>query len=203
MSLVDRILRRRSGPPSVDLQAVKHAMMAAVLLLPDGPVDRDLVRARLADCYRDMQLDPPRPADLDEACELLDDEALRRFAVLARVMESPAMQEAAPLVIQHGDVAGQVLEGLATPSVDHDLLTIELLCQSPLRIEELARHFLAAMKLRITGESVDESNAKRMLLDYKRLLEEASKAEKDAEERTAALRERRDEVISRRRRGKW
>lgn len=203
MSLVDRLLRRRSGPPAVDLEAVTTAMTTAVQSMHDRPVDRDLVRARLADCYREMALEPPKPDELDGAFELLDDEATRRFTILARVMEIEPMRQAAPQVIEHGDIAGQILDGLSTPSVDHDLLTIELLRQSPIRVEELARSFLAAMKLAIAGESADESRAKLLLLDYKRLLEEAEKAEKDAEERTAAWRERREEAMGRRRRGKW
>lgn len=226
MSLVDRLFRRRDTRPEVALPALTEALSAAVAEMYQHPVETLLVRARLADAYRDMDLEPPAPAELDLVLAPLDStddaEAWPRMAILvaavAAVAAAPsstqptsqsdhrsALRRALPQVLPAGGVAEQIRVGLVTPSLEYSLLTMELLRQSPLRVEELARHVLAALALGIVGESAEASAERRRALDYGRLLQEAEQARQDAEARAEALRKLRSEEHEqvRRRRGKW
>jgi Flp pilus assembly protein TadD len=84
------------------------------------------------------------------------------------------------------------------------MLTLELLRQSSLRVEEFARHFLARLEAAVASETVAQSRARLQRLDYAQLLAEAERAKVSAEERVAYLRklqQKQEQLLSRR--GKW
>ena len=87
---------------------------------------------------------------------------------------------------------------------DTPLLTIEVLNQSDQRVEELARRFLAALRVNVNGEAPEESKKRLHKLDYGRLLHEAEKAREAAAQRAERLRLLQEQQEQRRgRRGKW
>jgi hypothetical protein len=84
-----------------------------------------------------------------------------------------------------------------------EVLTLSLLRQSDIRIEEIARHLAASLGVGWRGETPEQSKNRLHQLDYKRLLAEADEAKKQAEERMEYLRKKQVEDAARRtRRGK-
>jgi hypothetical protein len=83
------------------------------------------------------------------------------------------------------------------------LLTMELLRQSELRIEEFARNFIARLGATVAGETPQQSRDRLHRLDYARLLEEAEQAKVSAEERMEYIRKLQEEQDKKTRRGKW
>jgi hypothetical protein len=83
-------------------------------------------------------------------------------------------------------------------------LTLGLLGQSGLRVEELGRRLLAALGACVRGETAQASRNRLERLDYERLLAEAERAKQAAASRLEELRELQDrQEQSRPRRGKW
>jgi hypothetical protein len=85
------------------------------------------------------------------------------------------------------------------------LLIMAVLRMSALRLEELARAWLAALGIGIAGEDAARSLAALQRLDYERLLAQVEQARQAAEGRMAQLQEAQDEDDRARapRRGKW
>jgi hypothetical protein len=97
-----------------------------------------------------------------------------------------------------------VWKGFVELAREKKLLTMEILNQSEIRLEEYARHFAAALDVKIVGESVEKSKQELYRLDLERLTEEAKRARNSAEEQMEYLRQLQEEEESRRRpRGKW
>ncbi len=204
MSLRERLFGGKGRPPALDLSEVQAQFAATVARQAGRPVDAALVCARLADGCRDAQLQPPAPEEVEPMVTRLDEEGWRRLAVLASALDLAGVRSALAALATVRPL-GELLEvsfpGLARST---PLLTLELLRQSPLRVEELARKFLARLGADIRGESAKESLQRRERLDYGRLLEEAERAKKAAEARAARLRQLQDEQEQNRpRRGKW
>lgn len=168
------------------------------------PIDRPLVCARLSDAFRAVEVEPPLPSALAGATGRLGDEAWRRLALEVSCLDIEALRAALPALTTESGTDAFVNEGLVRPAEIHELLTMELLRSSPIRIEELARSMLAHMGVHIAGETEDVSKQHLWRLDYARLLSEAERAKEAAEERSEELRKRMEEEYARNRpRGKW
>jgi hypothetical protein len=188
----------------VDLAALQAALAAAVTSSARRSVDPDLVRARLADRCRDAGLDPLVPEEFDTLAAGFDEEANRRLALLVGALDLEGMRGTlAALAASRplGKLVGAAFAGVARET---PLLTLELLRQSPLRVEELARRFLAGLGAQVRGETAEVSRQRLKRLDYGRLLDEAERARQAAAARSEQLRKLQEEQEARRtRRGKW
>jgi hypothetical protein len=188
----------RPGPTKLDVADLTRRVSAAAGRLT-GPADLPLVRARLADHGRDAGRDPLTPEEFDALAAALDEEARRRLAVLVGLLDAAPKVLAVP-----GSTPAVVKRTFFAVAAGTSLLTLELLRQSPLRAEEFARRFAAALEVPIQGETAAASKQRLDRLDYGRLTAEAAAAKAAAEERMAKLRQKQEEVDQRRsRRGKW
>jgi hypothetical protein len=204
MALVDRLFGRPPRVPELKLSELLAWLTSAVARLPDRPADLELVRARLADRCRDVGLGPLLPEDFDAMVADLDAAAQLRLALLVGMLDLDPIRACLPdLVVARPltEVVAASFVGLARQT---PLLTLELLRQSPLRREELARRFTAALGASVHGESAKASAAQLQRLDYERLLAEAQRAQESATERLERLKKLQDEQEANRpRRGKW
>lgn len=195
---------RGRTPVEVELRPLEASLAAAVPRLEKAVVEPDLLRARLADAYRDVKVPPVPPEVFDRLTSGLDDEAWRRLALVIGLTDLPAVREALPRLVADAGVAGQVEEAFVGLARATPLLTIELLRQGPLRIEEFARHFFARLGAQVAGETAAQSRERLERLDYGDLLAEAERARASAEGRMDYLRRLQEEQDQRRpRRGKW
>ncbi len=206
MAISKRLFKGRETKPasaSVELNSLLAWMNEDVPRWASVTVEPDLVRARLADACRDANVAPLTPKEFDTAAQSFDAEAWRRLALIVNALDFDPLHAQLPLVLrapapQH--VAASFLE-FAKSS---ELLTLELLRQSPLRVEEFTRSWLQRLGASIVGESDAQSRQRLERLDYGRLLAEAETARESAEERMAYLRKLQEERASQRgRRGKW
>jgi hypothetical protein len=207
MSLADRFFRKARGPGGtveLDLDLLRARFAEGSTRLAGRAVDPDLVRARLADCSRDLGLLPLLPSEGVTRTRDLDEEGWRRLALAVSGLELPAVRQAlAPASAVPGFV-GQVHDALIGLARELSLLTTDLLRQGPLRVEEFARQFVTRLGALVKGEAPDESRRRLQRLDYARLLAEAERAKLSAEERMEYLRKLQEEQEARRpRRGKW
>jgi hypothetical protein len=205
MSLVDRIFRGRKkdgGPPDIAVPALVAELRQAALTLSVRPLAHELVRARLADAFRALALDPMPAADLMASVHALDDEGWRRLALLVAVVEGEAMRGAWPALSPDG-TARRTMEQIAQTATEKALLSLDLVRQSEHRAEELARGLVKAVGARVRGETEVESTAHLERLDYARLLGQAEQAKKDAEARMVELRKLQEKMGGAGRRGKW
>lgn len=199
MSLAERLFGRPAGV-KLDLAAVQARLADAVRRA--GEPDPELTRARLADGCRDAGVAPVLPEEFDEATAQLDGEAWRRLAVLVGVLDLAPVRAALPQ-LPAGRSGVEAVAAFVGVAGNTPLLTIEVLEQSELRVEELARRLLTGLGAAVTGEAAGESKAKLHRLDYGRLLAEAEQARAAAAERAARLKKLQDEQEQRRtRRGK-
>lgn len=199
MSLTDRLFGRSAGV-SFALPAVQAKLAAAVR---DGvPADPELTRARLADAFRDAGLVPPLPEEADAAAAGLDAEGAGRFAALVAVLDLDEVRGSLMKMSVAGNAA-ELAARLAGVARDSSLLTAEILRQSELRLEELARRLIAGLGAGVAGETAAKSKERLERIDYGRLLAEAERAKAAAAERVAELERLRNEQARRTRRGKW
>jgi hypothetical protein len=203
MPLIDRLMRR-GGPAPLDLAALRARLSAGVTQWAGRAPDPDLVRARLADGCRDAGLNPPTPEEVEAMVSRLDDEGWRRLAVLAGAFDLEAVRAVLAVLAVSRPLAELVEVALVGLARCTPLLTCDLLRQSPLRVEELARKFAARLGAAVQGESAQESRRRLERLDYERLLNEAERARAAAEKQAQRLRQLQDEQEQNRpRRGKW
>jgi hypothetical protein len=179
VSLLDRLRAPAARPlPPLPLSPLLEALAQAAPRLTGRAVDPAWARARLADRCRDLGVSPPDAQGLDKLAASLDGEAWRRVALLLSAFDAapakPALQEA--LASEAAARSAFYELPARTP-----LLTLELLAEGPLRREELARRFVAALGLQVQGESLSESGLKLERLDSERLLGEAERARREAE----------------------
>jgi hypothetical protein len=186
------------------LAPFEATLASEVPQLAGRTIEADLVRARLADAYRDAQLEPV-PADSFAALTAdLDGEAWRRLALAVGVLDVPMVRAALPGLVDEGGVARQVEEAFVGLARVTSLLTMELLQQGSFRVEEFARHFLARLGAAVAGETTQQSRDRLERLDYARLLAEAERAKVSAEDRMEYLRKLQEEQDKcRPGRGKW
>jgi hypothetical protein len=205
VGLVDRLLGRSGGsPPELNLAELRDWLGAALARQTGRPADPLLVRARLADRCRDTGVRPLLPDEFEALARDLDTEALRRLTLLVGTLDLESVRGQLPALTAERaliDLVGEAFTGLARTT---PLLTLELLAQSPLRVEELARKFLDRLGAAVKGEKPAMSRQQLERLDYERLLEEAERARAAAEERVERLRRLQEEQEANRpRRGKW
>jgi hypothetical protein len=219
MSLSERLFGRKGETPQLDLAPLQALLADAAARRAGREVEPDLVRARLADGCRDAALTPLLPEEFDALTARLDAEGSVRLALLTARLDAEGWVRLALLVdaLDLKEVRG-ALAALAAvrPLValveaafvglarETPLLTPELLRQSPLRGEELARRFIAVLGADVRGESRQASRQRLARLDYGRLLVEAEQARLAAAGRVEQLRKLQEEQEKRRpRRGKW
>jgi hypothetical protein len=205
MPLLDRLLgRKNDGVPQLDLAVLQAGLTAALARCAGRTSEPDLVRARLADHCRDAGLQPVLPQEFDSLTQGFDDEAWSRLEILAAVLETGAVRTALPALPAAANPLELVSAAFVGLARDTALLTRELLRQSPLRVEELARRFVAALGAVVQGETEKVSRERLKRLDYGRLLADAERARQAAEGRMEQLRRLQDEQEKgRARRGKW
>jgi hypothetical protein len=164
-------------------------------------VEPALLRARLADAYRDVGVAPTPPERFDALTAPLSQEDWRRLALLVSALELDELKRALPALLGKHPAASQVADAFVGFAERARLLTPELIRKSPMRAEELARGFLAALGAGVAGETETESKEALSRLDYKRLLAEAERAKAEAREHLKKLQEAEDK--RRAPRGKW
>lgn len=204
MSLTDRLFGRKGGT-QIDLAGVQAVLADGAARYAGRPVEPDLVRARLADGWRDAGLPPLPPEGFAALARGLDEEAWRRLLLLTGALGLEDVRGALPVLAAARHLPGS-LEDTAFVELARQtpLLTLELLRQGPLRVEELARRFVAGLGAGVRGESAAVSRQRLERLDYGRLLAEAERAKQAAEERVEKLRKLQEERDRRRApRGKW
>ena len=187
----------------VDLHSLEQDYQEYIMENGQQEVDIALIHARLADHYRDMELDFITPNDFRSLTEQLDEAAQQRLALLVAGLDNEVLKQAIPKCVKT-DVKQQVRICFLSFAIETDLLTIELLRQSSLRVEEFARQFLKRLGAGIEDETYAESKQRLKRLDYRSLLNQAKQAQVSAEERMDYLRQLQEEQERRMgRRGKW
>ncbi len=172
-------------------------LLAAVAAVVPHHIERppllELVRARLADGLRDQQLEPPLPEEFAQRWQSLDDDGRSRLAVLVDAVRAEPIAFFRPGTGQ-GVIDGQhALDAYARCAADSSSLTLPILQQSAVRIEELVRRLLSLLDVGVVGERAAQSLARLHHIDYGRLLKEAAAAKVAAEARLAELQKRKDQ----------
>jgi hypothetical protein len=203
VSLTDRLFGRK-GVPQLDAARLQGFLTNAVSHSAVQRAEPELVRARFADRCRDAGLEPLLPEEFDKLTDGLDAETWGRLALLVGALDLEAVRSALPALAAARPLAELVRTAFAGLARETPLLNLELLRQSPLRVEELARRFIAALGATVRGESPQVSEQRLARLDYGQLLAEAERAKQAASGRVEQLRKLQEEQEKRRpRRGKW
>ena len=138
--------------------------------------DLDVARAKWADVCRDISMDPLEPLEMDGFTTNFDRSAVQRLALIVSVLERLAIPR---------DILARLLDrrlrtatkgGIVEPAQSSRFVTLELLAQSPLRREELARRVILGFGASVRGEKLAESRAALERLDYGRLMDESNRA---------------------------
>jgi hypothetical protein len=170
-------------------------MMSGLAALEKGEVDLELLRARIADCFRDLTRQPMGPEEFMHQAKALDIESQRRLALAVSGLSDGETRAAFARAV--GPMAAAKGVAMLTGFVrDQDLLTVSLLLESPIRREEFVRHFVARIGGMFYGENPGDSEERLRRLDYRALLAEAEKARLSAEDRLAYLKKLQQEQES-------
>lgn len=204
MSLTNRLFGRKGGTPQLDAVELQAFLSNAVSHGAGRRAEPELVRARFADRCRDAGLEPLLPEEFDARTDGLDAETWDRLALLIGTLDLEAVRSALAVLATARPLVDLVSAAFAGLARETPLLTLELLRQSPLRVEELARRFIAELGGAVRGESPQVSRQRLARLDYGQLLAEAERAKQAAAGRVEQLRKLQEEQEKRRsRRGKW
>jgi hypothetical protein len=213
MKLLDRLLGRQAepapapppAPPSIALGPLLLELAALLDAIAGERPDPDVVRARLADTFRDLEADPIDPAAFDALVQGFDEGAWARLWLVTLGAAQGVLGPALPALVATRGVPDLVRTGFVELAAGSPLLTIDLLRQSPLRLEELTRRWLLmGLGALVEGEPFNVSLVALQRLDYADLLAQVDRAKLSAEERVAYLKklqENRDATLPRR--GKW
>ncbi|MEK6237972.1 MAG: hypothetical protein N2C14_24940, partial [Planctomycetales bacterium] len=145
-----------TGPMIIHLPIMEPRIAASALRLENDQVEPLVIRARLADDFRDAQLLPANPKAFDDLTETFDADDWRRFATVVSAFDDAVTRNILPpLQEKHSSVG--VVRRLAKLAQDKRRHTMQALRQSELRVEEFARHAAAYLSVPIFGESVEES----------------------------------------------
>ena len=202
------IFRRKNQDqpePELMLPWMVNYYSIMVSRLEGQEVPLELWRARFADYCRDAKLAPIASGRFSELVTQLDEESRRRLAMSINALEAEPVRALLPVLVeQHSGLETVFEQGFLNLARQKKLLTMAVLNQSEIRLEEYARHFAAALNLKIAGETPTQSRMELDRLDFDRLTEEAKRARHSAEEQMEYLRQLQEEEEARRRpRGKW
>ncbi|MBI5514319.1 MAG: hypothetical protein HY909_11155 [Deltaproteobacteria bacterium] len=205
MSVIDRLLGRAGPRASLALPPLVSLAARQAAWWEHRQVEPALLRARLADRFRDAKTEPVAPQTFDALTGSLDTDGWRRLAVLASLLEEPGGLQVLAVLGPARGAEAHVTDAWVSVARDKSLLTMKLLRSSALRAEELCRAWARKLGAAIDGESPEASRLALERLDYARLLAEAETARKLAEARLEYLQKAQTEEDKRRspRRGKW
>lgn len=196
-----------SGKATVHLElpALCRLLAAALPALEKKTIQPDLVRARLADRFRDAGVEPMDPDKLLPLAEPLNrsEDAWRRLALVVEVLGAPELRAALPALLGPGPADRRVMEGFVFFALETRRLTLDVLRQSPLRLEELARRWVLRMEAGIAGEPGHGDPERLRRLNYELLLHEAEGAKLEAEQRQQEIKKLQRQQDMRTRRGQW
>ena len=163
-----------------------------------------LVRARLADACRDAKIRPSTASQFLVCWNSFDSEHRLRFCLFSAALDLPEVAQRLALICHQGDGRG-ILELLQNLTNGLKMLTVAVLQESDIRLEEFARHFCTAWGLVIENETPAASAARLHAINFGRLIKEAEAARASADDRLAYLRKLQEEQEQTRRprRGKW
>lgn len=197
--------RRADKPTPIDLDELITTFGGAVGFWETQPEAEVLARARLADACRDAGIRPLAAETFQSGWNTFDQEHQRRFCLLISGLDVDGVAKRLPVHSRDRDGADAVLLLFQQLTTRLPLLTLDVLQQSDVRLEEFARHFCVDWGLKITGERPVNSEARLHDIDFGRLMKEAEAARSSAEDRLAYLRElqEKEEETRRPRRGKW
>jgi len=176
--VAEKLLLPETAP--VPLPPVVAALAAALAELEPASLDADVARAKIADLCRDLSVDPLDPLELDTLAAGLDRAAIDRFGLAVLVLERRAIPVETLRKLLDGRARAAIREGLVEAAKASALVTLDLLRQSPLRREELARRLILGLGASVAGESMQEARAALERLDYGRLMAEADRAKRAA-----------------------
>lgn len=138
--------------------------------------DLDVARAKWADVCRDLMLQPLDPLEMDGLTPHFDRGAVERMSLVVMVLERGGVTRDVLARILQGRLRTATKGGIVDPAQTSQYVTLELLGQSPLRREELARRIILGFGASIRGEKLVDSRAALERLDYGRLMEESNRA---------------------------
>lgn len=164
-----------------------------------------LARARFADLCRDVDVMPMSGQVFQKCWSSLNQPQQQRLCLQINAIPHPSVLTRLSTLCEEKRGPEVPFEMLRSTAVRLDLLTLDMLAESDVRLEEFARHFCAAWKLQIEGESDASSQARLHEIDFEHLMKEANAARGIAEERLEYLRtlQKNQEETRRPRRGKW
>jgi hypothetical protein len=193
-----------SAANAIDLDELIATFGPATNFWETQPEAGVLVRARFADACRDAKIRPVDAITFKECWSGMDLPQQARFGLLVSGLELEVVAKQLPAHCPEAQAyaALQVFEQLTDRL---NLLTLDVLQQSDIRLEEFSRHFSAAWGLVIEGETPQESQDRLHAIDFGRLMQEAEVARSSAKDRLAYLRElqKKEDETRRPRRGKW
>lgn len=160
----------------ISLDAVLAIMSDVLRDLEMASADVDVARAKWADLCRDLGMSPFDPLELDALTTQFDRAAAARMALIVVMLERGAIARDVLTRILDKRIRAATKGGIIEPVQASQLVTLDLLVQSPLRREELARRVILGFGASIRGEKLNDSRAALERLDYGRLMAEANRA---------------------------
>lgn len=160
----------------VPLEPLMTTMVEALGEFDASMADLDVARAKWADLCRDQSMDPLDPLEMDGLTTNFDRGAVQRLALIVVLLERGAIQREMLTRLVNRRVRTATKGGIVEPAQSSRLVTLELLAQSPLRREELARRIILGFGASVRGEKLAESRTALERLDYGRLMDESNRA---------------------------
>lgn len=171
---VDAPLLPESVP--VPLEPLMTTMVEVLGEFDRSMADLDVARAKWADVCRDESMDPLDPLEMDGLTTNFDTGAVERLALIVVLLERGAIHRELLARLLDRRLRTATKGGIVEPAQSSRLVTLELLAQSPLRREELARRVILGFGASVRGEKIGESRASLERLDYGRLMDESNRA---------------------------
>ena len=160
----------------ISLDAVLAVMVEVLAEFDASVADLDVARAKWADLCRDMGSSPLDPLEIDGLTNYFDRGAIARLSLIVVMLERGAITRDVLQRIVNQRLSAATKGGIIEPARVSQLVTLELLVQSPLRREELVRRMILGFGASVRGEKLADSRAALERLDYGRLMEEANRA---------------------------
>jgi hypothetical protein len=139
-----------------------------------------LLESVLADLLRDAGVMPPAHGQFALLTAHMEEADWERLAVIIGMLAREELRGA--LASQTLPVLDQVERGMLVPARALTAVDLRVLSRSAVRAEELARRVAAGLGIGVNGETSDESDARRVQIDSRRLLANVAVARARAEE---------------------